>query len=683
MYSFVLCGDPRIPNPGPEKIVGKSPPRNKFTTNMREVYDDQTVYQQVLQTEVVLPLGAILAMSPGLEKKMSADTKLHVVPVTHARSLEAEDAVMEVLAGFHHNDALEPQETAYANAPRMAAPARYIASCSEITPATLEHFQNVADAYAARKVRHMAAHQRQLTAPTGAIIINIGEEEGAPAMIDTGAEMNLVTPHLAKSLRKRYAVDELGKEFRMKNASGNINNLRGCFNSLPLEIGGKRCDTSFFIGDSWDSEFHIILGQPFLRRYSCGVNWVLEDEQVVRMFLHLYPNGLRDKPPIVAEMFETNALKDRGMTALVGWAGVYQPCDSAPDEHQSHDRFTEPDPSAPEFDPQYDNIPEDSIPLDLEETVPEVPPTECEEEYLQLSDLEGYASVSSNEEPESDAEIRAVEMAPASARVITTAEELEQGFHEATNDCRTNADLPSEAISLERAKEVYQQKLCNALRRIPIGNRFLIIEEGEHYVRINLQPFHMLLDPQAAYSVITSRALQRAGLHKMAARTTQHRAVPSCVSKPGLAYCTYVPIDLGTRPVLPGLFLITNSHLPGGYDIICGKPWMIGLERHYARHQFDSSSKPGVPWPNKHYRKDTSDSSLSQSSDENSAGLQAPVIPIYYYTREDLVDTSQPDSAPMDSSDSGDLVTSGDAVNSYVARTVHPPERGGTFARSL
>jgi hypothetical protein len=169
---------------------------------MREIYDDQTVYQQVLQTEVTLPLGGILAMSPGLEKKMSADTKLHMVPVTHTRSLGAEDDVMEVLAGFHQDDALEPQEMAYTNTTRMAAPVKYIAPGPEITPTPSEHSQNVANAYAACKVRHKTALYSQLTAPTGAIITNISKQEGALAMIDTGAEMNLVTPHLAKSLRK-------------------------------------------------------------------------------------------------------------------------------------------------------------------------------------------------------------------------------------------------------------------------------------------------------------------------------------------------------------------------------------------------------------------------------------------------------------------------------------------------
>ena len=76
---FVLKGDPHVPNPGPEKVVTRNPSRTRFTTNMREVYDDQTIYQKFLGTEVALPLGAILAISPGLEKKITADTKLHNV----------------------------------------------------------------------------------------------------------------------------------------------------------------------------------------------------------------------------------------------------------------------------------------------------------------------------------------------------------------------------------------------------------------------------------------------------------------------------------------------------------------------------------------------------------------------------------------------------------------------------
>ena len=160
-------------------------------------------------------------------------------------------------------------------------------------------------------------------------------------MVDSGAEMNLVTPQLADILKRQFAVDETGKEFHMKNASGSVSQLHGRFNSIPVKLGGKRCDTTFFIGEAWNSGVHVILGQTFLRRYACSMIWDTQDGEE-RMFLHLYPSGQRDKPPIVAEMFETETPKWQTMAALVTSAETALHESASEDNTQARDQTVEP-----------------------------------------------------------------------------------------------------------------------------------------------------------------------------------------------------------------------------------------------------------------------------------------------------------------------------------------------------
>jgi hypothetical protein len=101
---FVMKGDPRAPNPGPEKILPRSPPRNKFTTNMRQRYKTEEVYQKVLGTDVTLPLGELLAACPEIEKTLSSETRLCTVPVTHMSPQDKDEDMAEAFANAYVNE---------------------------------------------------------------------------------------------------------------------------------------------------------------------------------------------------------------------------------------------------------------------------------------------------------------------------------------------------------------------------------------------------------------------------------------------------------------------------------------------------------------------------------------------------------------------------------------------------
>ena len=332
-------------------------------------------------------------------------------------------------------------------------------------------------------------------------------------------------------------------------------------------------------------------------------------------------------------MFETHTPKQQAMTAQVGWSELV-------DADQNVPEACCPEGPLPEFKHEKEDNPLTIIPWQ-DESSPE-PATDSD--YILADNLptEYDASASSEDSAEENTDLGMATSTPVNdGNRIASLGELELAFHNATNDFRKTIDPERPPIALERAKDIYQQRVYKALHRIPIGNRTLVIGEGEHDVRINSHSFRMLLDPQAAYSVITGEALHRAGLQKL----NPTLSISTCFARPGLEYCIYVPIDTNSYPLLPGLFVITDTALMGGYNLISGKPWMIGLEKHFARYQFSRSNKPGRPWPE----------DLDLDTTESS--------PIPEITHKELKDLH--------------------ALATQNCHAPEPPELGGTFARSL
>jgi hypothetical protein len=79
--NFVMKGNPRIPNPGPEKTLPWTPAKNRFTTTMHQCMAGNDIYQKVLRTDITLPLGELLAVCLDIEKTLSNDTRLRTAPI--------------------------------------------------------------------------------------------------------------------------------------------------------------------------------------------------------------------------------------------------------------------------------------------------------------------------------------------------------------------------------------------------------------------------------------------------------------------------------------------------------------------------------------------------------------------------------------------------------------------------
>ena len=111
------------------------------------------------------------------------------------------------------------------------------------------------------------------------------------------------------------------------------------------------------------------------------------------------------------------------------------------------------------------------------------------------------------------------------------------------------------------------------------------MDEGEHAIQVNSTAIRAVLDPQLNYNLITRSAQTRTGLNTISIPPQDEEGEHT----EDITYCAHVLIELSTGPLLPGMFLLTEDHIPGGYDLVLGKPWMMGVERYFAKHRFKQS----------------------------------------------------------------------------------------------
>lgn len=115
---------------------------------------------------------------------------------------------------------------------------------------------------------------------------------------------------------------------------------------------------------------------------------------------------------------------------------------------------------------------------------------------------------------------------------------------------------------------------------IPIGNKVLNIKDGGHEVQVNGQLFRALLDLDVHFNLLTNHVCQAAALE---AREINNEADPGS----SLVYCPEVPIVMSPSPPLPDMFIVVDRYIPGGYDMILGKPWMMNIKFRHKDSLFD------------------------------------------------------------------------------------------------
>jgi len=280
---FVMKDDPRVPNQGPERTLKQNPPKSKFTTEMRRRFTASEIYQRILNAEVTVPLGGLLAVSPEIERTLSNETKVRSVAVTQPTERDFDREMADAFPSIHQEQDSEPSDEDIGDRPSCTEGAEVEGRAGWSSPDTSRVFTAQGSAERNRK-------DSPPISPTASFILRVGHIDGVVAMVDSGAEMNMITPRLAEELRNYYAEDDRGRDYKMKNVSGVVENLQGKFDRIPCAVGGASFEETFFVGGPWNSHFSAILGQTFLQNNACQLIWNHGgDNRHVIMKMH--PNG--------------------------------------------------------------------------------------------------------------------------------------------------------------------------------------------------------------------------------------------------------------------------------------------------------------------------------------------------------------------------------------------------------
>ena len=120
-----------------------------------------------------------------------------------------------------------------------------------------------------------------------------------------------------------------------------------------------------------------------------------------------------------------------------------------------------------------------------------------------------------------------------------------------------------------------------------MGDRELIVEEGEIDVTINKMPLRALFDPKTNFNAITLKAQKKVNL-----RTRTITAGDP--DNPDALCCAPVFIKMDDGPVIPAILSVTYGRINKGCDILLGKPWMIGVEKYFEGYTFNNRRRDFV-----------------------------------------------------------------------------------------
>lgn len=141
--------------------------------------------------------------------------------------------------------------------------------------------------------------------------------------------------------------------------------------------------------------------------------------------------------------------------------------------------------------------------------------------------------------------------------------------------CNLQELLPAEVTDLYHHHKVEQTF------HIPIGNKEVDVRTGRIAVRVKNVGASAIFDPESHHNLITMDLIKQTRLPTSQINIRwerKERAVQPTT------YSAFVLIHLASAPMLPGVFLVTNERIPGGFDLLLGRPWMIGIEERYQNY---------------------------------------------------------------------------------------------------
>ena len=672
---FAIKGDPRIPFPGPEKTIPRSAPRAKFQSKLSSKADVGAIYERVLGTGVTLPLGDLIAVSSELGRNLADDVRVRAMPVTKTTTKNEDEEMIDVFPAAYQE----------------AETSDFEAEKSGPEPSSDEGYGNALRyeswrprmVYAASNEQEAGPSLGKAVASTGCFILEIGSVGKVVAMVDSGAEMNIVTRDIAQGLRQHFAEDNSGKDYHLRTVSGSIQNLYAKFNDIPCLLGGFTLRQTFFESDDWMSHFQVILGQPFLRAYAADLSWKSEDGAAY-MEMTLYLDGHKEGRSTTVRLFKRKGRDDVPQMTMALNAQLRQEVsedEGFPDDRPSSDEDSQ---MGEEDTPSAANTENDSI----------------DGETIQPDEMESRSGRGS---PNAETEINsgpdhpwlgAIETMRMRYRLPRTKDRgLARMFNDAINDLRARIRPGETQLTLEEAEYIYARKRFRTRYDIMIGDRPLTATEGVQGFKIYNRPIHAVMMAKCSFNLMTRDTQRRLGLPVSVLPTPPFE--PLAKDFPiTVMYAADVPVDIGEGPFLPGFFLIVED-IVGRFDVMLGKPWLVGLEKRFEGYTFPS----WYDHPRNRQRGLDGNSIIPTMRDLEAASSPADVLPVQEESESeaDNAETEEDRTKPS-KAEYSQSYQSKDSNRTIWARkrrrseSQEPPQRrppgqagklGGSFGRTL
>lgn len=545
-----IPGPPRIPMEYPEKRMTSQPARPKLTTLLRERYTNSSTYINMLETPVNLTLGELLSLSPEMEKSINAETRLRSPTVPPEPQIMPRASMIE----YEYDE--------FGNPSVSVMNAKVNDSEDWGYPTTHQPFDEILSD------DENSSDDEDFVA-SGVCYIRIGQFENIRAMVDTGAEVNLINTTLAEKLRKRYPT--MGTYTSVKNISGSSTQMKGRFAKIPISVGKITHKEALFIANNWNSTYDIVLGAPFMKHASSTIEYQ-DNEQT----LYVYPRRSRKIPhprkciPVEAVLVPSRILSRNPEISMNEVADQVQTAEVNP--------FMVPS----------------SVP--------------GEEEYFERrkreieEDREAY--IWGEREESSGSEERTRQWATRATRFrILPPKKLinnDEQFSEVLSHIRNESQKDLQPLSHEALTSLYHGAQLNRTFHIRIGDKLLPLIPGRLNARIGHTLVKIIFDPEIYHNIITTECAKNVKLDIITIGTMLGNDMDTSQRT---NFVPFVPLHFNGTPTLPGVFLTTNERIPGGIDLILGRPWIIGVENRYEGYRVNNQvARPIAPSYRKTHR---------------------------------------------------------------------------------
>ncbi|THU83350.1 hypothetical protein K435DRAFT_807580 [Dendrothele bispora CBS 962.96] len=222
-------------------------PSYHFTSTLSEKANFDGLYNKIMETEIAIPVGQLIGVSPGLQKMVAEATRTKREYKTKAAEYHDSETEIYFETGREPNwDSSMSPNVCVGNTEQLPS---FLVKYTSAVSSMSEKFYGMV---------------------TGKMEITINGVS-LTAMIDSGSELNLVGRDIPD--RAGLPIDFEGMKWTLRGVSGGPERLKGVVTDVPMMLGKHEFSHHLFVANSPLEGQDIILGQPFLNWFAARLDY--------------------------------------------------------------------------------------------------------------------------------------------------------------------------------------------------------------------------------------------------------------------------------------------------------------------------------------------------------------------------------------------------------------------------